>query len=117
LTTFFRAFKLTSLDTFLTHAEACSILMHAARGFDAIRLPEPAVRYRDRLTGRWRLLWTGLQMANFAVPPHITYKNPRNYQLNPQTLNYPRAADPNNRPRAGAIVENLPFVCIKNENI
>lgn len=104
-------YELTSLNTFLTHGEACVILMHAAREFDALRLPQPAVRYRDARTGRWHSLWTGLQVANFAVPAHLNFKYPRTYDLDPQTLNYRKATKCDARSLANRKAEKLPLVC------
>ena len=78
-------FQLTSPDTFFVHVEACDILMQVARDYDAPRLPQPAVRYRDSTTGRWRALWTGLQMANFAIPAGLNYKYPRSYTIDCNT--------------------------------
>jgi DNA-directed RNA polymerase beta' subunit len=104
-------YELTSLDTFLTHGEACVILLHAAREFDALRLPQPAVRYKDARTGRWHSLWTGLQVANFAVPAHLNFKYPRNYDLDPQTLNYRKATKCDARSLANRKAEKLPLVC------
>lgn len=105
-------YELTSRDTFLSHYETCSILLHAARDFDAPRLPVPAVRYRDAATGQWQSLWTGLQVANFAVPPHMNYKNPRDYDLRADTLDY---APGGTRTSALRPAGKLPLVCIDGE--
>ena len=100
-------YELTSPDTFLTRQEACDTLMQASRGYDSPQLPQPAIRYRDRRTGRWTPLWTGLQIANFAIPAYLNYKSPPNYDLNPRTLNYGAADDGGNKQ-----VRKLPLVCV-----
>ena len=92
---------LTQPDTFLDHGEMCALLFaatpianSAAHSTHGLRLPEPALRVRDKRSGRWRCFWTGLQAANVALPPRdscapFNFKQPRAHELHAQSLNYP----------------------------
>lgn len=90
---------LTSPDTFLTRGAVCNILMmsqhnHFGSLSDIARLPRPAVMCKRRGDARWHELWTGLQVANYALPqqpPYLQFKHPANFNLHPRKLQYNEA--------------------------
>lgn len=84
---------LTRPDTFLSFNDACRLVFAAARGHDDMRLPVPAIRVRNR-AGKLVPYWTGLQIANYALPPTdsnapLHFCQPRSHTLDARTLNYP----------------------------
>jgi len=106
---------LTSRDTFLERAQVCNILVFAVREH-GLRLPQPAVRVR-RADGSWRELWTGLQLASFALPGRLAgadepaalvqYRQPADFRLHPTRLDYPSGGVEND--------SRLPFLVVDSE--
>jgi len=108
---------LTSRDTFLRRDQVCSILMFAVRE-QGLRLPQPAVRVWQPKQACWLELWTGAQVASFALPGRLNsgadaadsllqYRRPERYTLDARHLDYP--ADGVNNETV------LPFVVIDSE--
>jgi len=110
-------YLLTSRDTFLEHHQVCQVLLFAVREH-GLRLPQPAVRVWQPARGRWRVLWTGAQVASFALPGRVQgasadsdsllqYRRPARFELDARRLDYP----------AGGVNNEtvLPFVVIDSE--
>ena len=75
-------YKMTSPNTFLTKDVVCDLLVEAmpykfAEDNEPPRLMEPAVRYKDKETGEWHELWTGLQIAGYALPQRRPKVSPK----------------------------------------
>lgn len=89
-------YLLTSRNTFLEHREVCELYMLAEHdvfptpgGMPCLR--QPAIRYKDA-RGKWRLLWTGLQIANLTLPqtePYFQYRHTQDVEFSRSSLDYP----------------------------
>lgn len=83
-------YLLTAHNTFLSHDEACTLLMAVEHPIfptleGSPQLPQPAIRVKRPGAKRWQSVWTGLQIANFTLPqsaPSLYMKRPATFELN-----------------------------------